>query len=295
VSFLTVCLHPVIQRTYELACLRENQVNRCLAQRVDASGKGVNVSRVLVQLGQEVVHLTQAGGSSAEYFLRMAHNDGLDLRWVDSQSEIRTCCSLLNRSTHTSTEIVEEAEPVGSHTDAAIRALFFDLLPSSSVLIISGTKASGFLPDLFPWMVQTAKSHGAMVVLDYRGAELLESLPFRPDIIKPNRQEFMDTFFPSQSGVAEKRIHEKMVELQEQDIQVVLTDGAGPVLYTLNNHIAHCKVPILEPVNAIGSGDAFTAGLAAAFQETHDLTVSVEKAVWCGCRNAQLLKPGVIR
>ncbi len=292
--FLTVSLHPVLQRTYELTRLQENQVNRCLAHRVDASGKGVNVTRVLTQLGKKVVHLTQIGGASADIFLRLAQADGLDLRVVDSQSEIRTCCTLLNRSTHTATEIVEEAEPVGAHTDSAIRSLFLDLVPQAQVLIISGSKARGFSADILPWMVQTAKSRQMTVILDYRGADLLQSLPFQPDIIKPNRHEFIETFFPQQTAVEQKLIYEKMLHLQQQNIHVVLTDGAGPVVYALPDQIAQCEVPVLSPVNAIGSGDAFTAGLAAEFQETGNLTLSVQKAIACGARNAQLLRPGVI-
>ena len=36
------------------------------------------------------------------------------------------------------------------------------------------------------------------MVLDYRKDDLLQSLPHRPDVVKPNWAEFVETFFPGQ-------------------------------------------------------------------------------------------------
>ncbi len=293
--FLTVSLHPVLQRTCELACLQENQVNRCLALRVDASGKGVNVTRVLHQLGKEAIHLTQLGGVLADYFVELTRQDGLVLSWVDSESEIRICTTLLSLTAHTATEIVEEAPPVSPHTDGRIRARFLQLLPETRMVILSGSKAPGFTADILPWMVRQARERGVPVLLDYRGRDLLDSLASQPDLIKPNRQEFQDTFFPGCSTVSETQIMEKMIALEQSGIRVVLTDGAQPVWYVQGGRVVRRPVKAVVPVNAIGSGDAFAAGLAAEWSETGDMDAAVDKAVWCGEQNARLIKPGVIR
>lgn len=293
--FLTVSLHPVLQRTCELACLQENQVNRCLTLRVDASGKGVNVTRVLHQLGKEAMHLTQLGGMLADYFIELTRQDGLVLSWVDSESEIRICTTLLSRNAHTATEIVEEAPPVSPHTDGRMRARFLQLLPGTRMVILSGSRAPGFAADILPWMVGQAKERGIPVLLDYRGRDLLDSLAFQPDLIKPNRQEFLDTFFPGCATVSETRIMEKMIALEQRGIRVVLTDGAQPVWYVQGGRVLRRPVKAVVPVNAIGSGDAFAAGLAAVWSETGDMDAAVDKALWCGEQNARLIKPGVIR
>ncbi|OPZ66063.1 MAG: Tagatose-6-phosphate kinase [bacterium ADurb.Bin478] len=293
--FLTVSLHPVLQRTCELDRLQENQVNRCLTLRVDASGKGVNVTRVLHQLGEEVMHLTQLGGVLADYFVELTRQDELALSWVNSESEIRICTTLLSRSAHTATEIVEEAPPVSPHTDGRMRARFLQLLPGTRMVILSGSKAPGFAADILPWMVRQAKERGVQVLVDYRGRDLMDSLPSKPDLIKPNRQEFQDTFFPGCSTVPETRIMEQMIALQRSGIQVVLTNGAQPVWYVQGDRVVRRPVEAVVPVNAIGSGDAFAAGLAAVWSETGDMEAAVDKALWCGKQNARLIKPGVIR
>ncbi len=88
---LVVCLNPTLQKTLVFSSLREGEVNRTPTYYLDASGKGVNVARVLGQLGIESVHLTHAGGMFREVFITLAEQDGLrmvvpilDLRFVSA-------------------------------------------------------------------------------------------------------------------------------------------------------------------------------------------------------------------
>ena len=293
-KFLTVCLNPVIQRTYILSALHEDRVNRALSYRVDASGKGINVTRVLHQLGEPVVHLTQAGGTFRDYFLALVRQDGLQLEWVESQADIRTCCTLLNQGKHTSTEIVEEAREVDPLTETRIRDRFQALLPQIAMLILSGSKAPGFSSQLFPWMVALAKKQGKTVLLDFRGPELTASLPYVPDLIKPNRSEFVETFFPGESPPEEKEIVDRMLDLSHSGMEVVLTHGSAPVLAVRGGKLHSFPVPELTPVNTIGSGDAFAAGLASVWLETHDLLPAIHQGIRCAQQNALQLRPGVL-
>ncbi len=293
---LTVCLNPVIQHTLVLPDLQEDRVNRAREYRIDASGKGINVTRVLARLGERVVHLTHAGGHFCEYFLHLCRNDGLDVRWADSGSEIRTCSTLLNSKNNTSTEIVEEAEPVRPVTGDKIRRLFVTLKDKAGILIISGTKAGGYSDGLYPFMVEQAKKCGMTVILDYRGKDLVNSLPFRPDIIKPNYAEFAATFFPDMTGALqlETATRAKMLQLAGQNITTILTRGSRPVWYTKNAATHEMAVDKIRPINTIGCGDAFTAGLAAGLARHKSWEDALQKAVWCAAQNAQNIRPGAI-
>ncbi len=302
--FLTICLNPVLQRTLVLPRLLENEVNRSGEYYLDASGKGLNVTRVLAQLGERAVHLTQAGGRNRDLFLSLAERDGLEVRWVESGSEIRFCYTLLSREARTSTEVVEEAEPVAPGTEDAILLAFRELLPRHDAVIFSGTKAAGFSERLFPSMVQEAKRLGLAVILDVRSGDLVNSLPHRPDAIKPNFTEFISTFFPGEeigeheedAGLTE-RVRRKMREIAgEYGCAVVLSRGRRGTLFTAGGgEVEEEPVEPVEPVNTTGSGDAFTAGLASVLLRGGNLREAVRRGHDCGRRNATLLRPGVIR
>jgi 1-phosphofructokinase family hexose kinase len=301
--FLTVCLNPTLQKTIVLNRLWENEVNRSNKYYLDASGKGVNVSRVLAQLGEPVIHLTHAGGQNRELFFSLSAKDGIELRVVESNSEIRYCYTLINQEKHTTTEIVEESAPVGTGTEPRIVAEFQKLLPGSHTVIISGTKAAGYSGELYPDMVRQAKKMGKTVILDFRGEDLKRSLDYQPDIIKPNLSEFINTFLsgfsPSEQEIqneAVEQVKEKMTELFRQyGIITVLTMGKHGALYMNQKQVDSMAAESIQPVNTIGCGDAFTAGLASNWRRNRDIEKAVQKGMECAKMNALLIKPGTIK
>ena len=303
-SFLTVCMNPTLQKTLVFSGLVQDTVNRTAEYRLDASGKGINVSRVLTQLGKETCHLTQLGGALRPLFLELCGRDGLRVEWVESSSPIRFCYTLIDRADKSVTELVEESERVGEGTGGRLLGSFSVLVEECSTLIISGTKAAGFSDDLIPEMVRIAKAKGRRVILDIRGQDLLESLTHKPDVIKPNLFEFLSTYAPElisnnslNGGENEikERVRKILAELYEKyPCTLVLTRGAGSVWYSEGGELSEYNFEPVEPVNTVGSCDAFTAGLAAALEEGASLGDAVAEGGRCGALNAGLLRPGVI-
>lgn len=302
-DFLVVCLNPTIQKTIILNELIEDEVNRSTEYRTDAAGKGVNTTRILNQLGADAVHLTQSG-DRGEYLRELIERDNLSLVTAPNTSYIRTCTTLINKSNSTVTEIVEESPDVEKGTEKKIMDLYNNLLMETKNVIIAGSKALGFGDTIFPEMVKLAITSGKTVILDYRGKDLLNSIPFKPDIIKINFPEFVSTFFKDFTiGEHEENpelllmVKKKMRELLSlYGIKTILTRGAMPVLYIdSNSEIKEEKIHPVNPVNTIGCGDAVTAGLAYKLNIGANLDEAVRFGIECGSKNAGLLRPGVIR
>jgi tagatose 6-phosphate kinase len=302
-DFLVVCLNPTIQKTIILRELKENEVNRSSDYRTDAAGKGVNTTRILQQLGANVVHLTQSG-SRGDFLLELINSDNLNLITANNNSYIRTCTTLINKHNSSVTEIVEESPAVNDETEKEIMELYNNLLKQTNNIIIAGSKAAGFGDTIFPEMVNLAKQAGKKVLIDYRGKDLLNSLPFKPDIIKINFPEFVSTFFPEfsigeheENSELKAMVIEKIKDLfRTYDSNTILTRGSMPVIYIDNEaKIKEKKIPQVNIVNTIGSGDAFTAGLAFKLNERLNMKEAVCFAIECGSKNATLIKPGVIR
>jgi 1-phosphofructokinase family hexose kinase len=302
--FLTICLNPTFQKTLRFNSIIPGAVNRTAAHRLDASGKGINVTRVLAQLGKKAVHLTQLGGSLRPLFLSLCEQDGLSVEWTESNSQIRFCYTLLTENV---TELVEESEPVIAGTEELILAKFDTLLASGTgsdsslftphCLIISGKKAEGFSDKVYPYMVSKAKEKGVKIILDIRGNDLIECLKYEPDIVKPNMEEFAATF---NLGVNEtgfkKDLHSLIMEItQKYNCRIILTNGSKNVLAADKNNFFEVDVPAVKAVNSIGCGDAFTAGLAVAFENGADFNAAISEGIRCGALNAGFEKPGVIR
>jgi 1-phosphofructokinase/tagatose 6-phosphate kinase len=303
--YLSVCMNPTIQKTLVFSRLIPDRVNRTGEYRLDASGKGINVSRVLTQLGERCIHLTQLGGVFRGLFLELCGQDNLKVEWVESFSPVRFCYTLINRGEGTVTELVEEAGKVGEGTEARFLAAYTRLLPEVSSVIISGTMAAGFSDTLAGEMVRLAKSRSISVILDIRGRDLLQSLPWGPDVIKPNLYEFAATFAPDlvdrneiagNPGEVKERVRKVWKDLYAQcRSRLVLTRGPETVWYSENGELEEYTFKAdAAPLNTVGSGDAFTAGLAAALGRGASLGEAVAEGCRCGKLNAALLRPGVI-
>ncbi|GBU29591.1 tagatose-6-phosphate kinase [Treponema sp. R8-4-B8] len=313
-SFLTICLNPTLQKTLRFPSIYPGTVNRTGVHRLDASGKGVNVTRVLTQLGKKAVHLTQLGGDMRALFLSLCDKDGLSVQWVESDSQIRFCYTLLSDASGTTdadgtvTELIEESEAVSAGTEGRLLEKFDDILANSADLswvIISGTKAAGFSDAVIPAMTQRAKQKGLKVILDVKGKDLTESLKYQPDIVKPNLFEFAADFAPELiknnelitiDDVAKDRIKSAVLDMaQKHNCGVILTNGSRKIIAVNANDYFEIEVQPVKAVNSTGCGDAFTAGLAAALEQGASFCEAIREGCRCGALNAALERPGVVR
>jgi tagatose 6-phosphate kinase len=298
-GFLAVCLNPVIQKTIVVDGLVKNEVNRSSEHRTDASGKGVNVARVLAQTGHRAIHLTQAGGSARDWFLSLCAADGFDLRWVESGSEIRFCYTVIDRADRSATELVEEARPVAPGTGERVLAEFDRALAECGAVVISGTRAPGFDDGIFPEMARRAREAGRLLVLDIKGRDLVSCLPHRPAVIKPNLAEFLATW-PAAPGLPEDALREHVASVAagvhaEFGSLLVATRGSRPAWYWDGRALRERPCLPCAPLNPTGSGDSFAAGLTAVLAEGGTIDDAVAEGARLGALNAERLKPGSIR
>jgi len=298
-KFLAVCLNPTLQKTLVFSSVRSGDVNRCLKSRLDASGKGVNVTRVLVQLGESCTHLTHAGGQFRRIFINLAQQSGVSLQAIDSKSDIRFCTTMIELESDTTTELVETSERVSESTESRVRRAYTSLIKLHEFVLISGTKAAGYSEHIIPDMVMTARNQGCRVILDVQGTDLVKSLEFKPEIIKPNFSEFAATFEhdlidskPS-DPVAVERIEARMRQVsQTYGCACVVTRGNRATLVSQAGEVWQQAPEPHDIVNPIGSGDAFAAGLASILARKGTLRDAVDEGNRCGLLNAQQLAPG---
>ncbi len=300
-GFLTVCLNPVLQRTLSFPALRIGGVNRTEEHRVDASGKGINVARVLTQLGARATALTTVGGRFADYFLDLTRRDELTVEQVESGAEIRWCTTVVDRRSRTTTELIESAPPVSARAEAAVRAAFERLLPHHHTVTLSGTRAPGFSSSIYPDLARAARAAGRRLIVDLSGPDLVACLAERPDVAKPNDEEFVATFLPGRAELTpgdpetEAAVRELAPRLaRESGAALVLTRGPRPALVATGTELWESAPEALEPLNTTGCGDAFTAALAHALALGQDLRTAVAAGHRAGAANARRLRPGVI-
>jgi len=170
--------------------------------------------------------------------------------------------------------------------------------------MLSGTKAAGFPPTIMPAMAARTAAAKKRLILDIKGRDLLESLPFRPSVIKPNLEELLQTYAPEKattwrSGGDEKAMRDLVAQVgreykEKYGAWLVVTRGSLPTLFWDGERLLEHPVNPVEVLNPIGSGDSFNVGVATALEDGATIAEAVAEGTRLGGLNAERLKPGSI-
>ncbi|MGV9205902.1 MAG: 1-phosphofructokinase family hexose kinase, partial [Promethearchaeia archaeon] len=104
----TVTLNPAVDRTIELDHIKLGGLNRVKSTRLDASGKGINVSRVIHSLGGESIALGFLGGKNGLFIYEKIQELGIREAFIRIQNSTRMNIKVLENETKQVTEFNEK-------------------------------------------------------------------------------------------------------------------------------------------------------------------------------------------
>jgi tagatose 6-phosphate kinase len=288
---ITLGTTPTVQRTMSFAKLSIDDVNRATSVRQFASGKSINVARVLHALDERVV-TTGIVGADGGKFMRMDLNRaGIANDFIDSPTATRLCITLLDESSGTATELIEEA--AAPHFDAfdELLAKLGDLMAHADVLVMSGRLAPGAGDDFYAGCVTIARGANVQTVVDAVGTPLKLAMFEHPTIVKPNRAELNATL--NRSVETDDNLRDAMAQVIDLGAKwIVVTDGPRDTHLTDGKDFWRIQTPAINAVNPIGSGDAFAAGLAAGLRRKRPVPDACALGVVCAAANAMTAHAG---
>jgi len=284
---------PAVQRVMNFQKLWLDAVNRATNTLDGAAGKSVNVAKVLKVLGEQPVATGFLGSDRGKFLQQTLEAKGIECDFVTVSTPTRQCITVMDESAGTQTELVEESRPVEATDFEKLRVVIRRRIPECGALVMSGTIVTGGPTNLYFECTQLAEKAGVLSLVDGQGMALLEVLPGKPGLVKPNRTELAATVGHQLADDAGTR--QAMRELQERGAQrVVVTAGKEATLAFDGKAFWSVTAPPIKVVNPIGSGDAFTAGLVSRLLRGDDLGEACRWGSAAGAANALTLMPGEV-
>lgn len=117
----TVTLNPAIDKTVEIPDFTAGKVNRIQSLRIDAGGKGINVTKCLANLGMESIAAMLLGGSSGEKIQQMLAEQNIKTLAVSVPGETRTNLKIIDPTGHSNTDINEPGPVVSEEALDALK------------------------------------------------------------------------------------------------------------------------------------------------------------------------------
>ncbi|MFI6518387.1 1-phosphofructokinase family hexose kinase [Spirillospora sp. NPDC050679] len=183
---LTVTLNAALDVTYETGTVAWGGSNRVAAVRERAGGKGVNVARVAAALGSPVLATGLLGGGTGAQIRADLDRTGTPHDFGAVRGTSRRTLAAVATDSGEVTVFNEPGPQVAPEEWAAFLAHYRALLPSASVVVLSGSLPPGVPPDAYAGLAAAAT---VPVILDADGDALTRGVAGRPALIKPNAEE----------------------------------------------------------------------------------------------------------
>ncbi|WP_199615711.1 1-phosphofructokinase family hexose kinase [Paenibacillus alkalitolerans] len=282
----TVTLNAAIDKTYYVDTFVPGRVSR--ADRVLAvpGGKGLNVARVIRTLGYETLATGIVGGNNGNFIRTGLDRIGIAHDFVTTiGGESRLCLNIISQHPCLSTEILEPGPKVSEEETKAVFAKVSMLAAVSDIVVLSGSLPAGMPSDTYKLLIERIREQGALPFLDSSTAALRNGLEAKPFLVKPNEDEA-----ESLLGV-DVRNEESLVKALRHRMTegidcIVVTRGAAGSIAGFRGQCYRVHAPVITPLNTVGCGDSFVAGMAVGFQRQWEIEQILTFATAVSAANA---------
>lgn len=280
-------LTPAWQQILVFDRLRTGHVNRAKTAVWCGSGKVLNVGAVLHHLGAKSLTLCPVGGTTGQQIRDNFAARGIPARWLSTSAPTRVCTTILDEETGATTELVENSAPLSEAELDEYAAVFSEEARAASIVVLSGSLPQGTPASYYRRLLERTP---AKAILDVRGRELIECLPHRPFLVKPNREELAATV--GRPLESDDDIIAAMSELRTLGAEwVVVSDGPAPLLALGPDGWHRIEPPLVKVINPIGCGDALCAELAFQIERQCPVVDAIRNAVANASMRASDLLP----
>jgi len=265
---VTITLNPALDLTGSLNSLNVGTVSLVNEGSLHAAGKGVNVAKVLSELGAEVTVTGFLGRDNQEMFCQLFEEMGAKDEFIRINGSTRINVKLVE----TNGEVSDINFPGVSVSEADIAA-FEETLTRLAVdhdyFVLAGSLPKGISPSLCASWIEKLHSLGKKVLFDSSRDALTAGLDAHPWLIKPNDEELSQ--FVGRELATPQECREAAAELAEKGIEnIVVSMGANGTMWLNQGQWLHAKPPRMNVVSTVGAGDTLVAGLCWGHMQNMD-------------------------
>ncbi len=260
----TVTFNPAIDYVVAINKIEAGCVNRLSSEQIYFGGKGINISLVLKELGITSKALGFVAGFTGEAIENGLKEAGIITDFV----HLEKGNSRINVKIRSDAET--ELNAAGPEiSDKALSELFrkLNILENGDTIVLAGSVPKSLPEDVYEQILRQLSDRDIRTVVDASKELLINSLKYKPFLIKPNLQELGEIF--GETPVSEDEITAYAEKLRQMGAQNVLVSmaGDGAILLDSRNNIHKSGVCSGIVRNSVGAGDSMIAGFLAGISD----------------------------
>lgn len=268
-SILCVALNPSIDIANEASRIVPTKKVRTRNQRQNIGGGGVNVARVLAEMGDTCDLLVMAGGATGEVFLDAVKKLPVNLHTVRIAGSTRIAFMVKDMETGEEFRFVPEG-PVVSPAECEEARRLLDT-GAWDYVVLSGSVPRGMPKDEYASMVRQLAGRNCRIILDTSGPALKAALDVGGlFLIKPSLDELEGIVGRSLNLEEAIKVCQEFIARGSVQYVAVSLAREGAVLVSAQDYL---KLPSFQVKvgSTVGAGDSFVGGMLWAL--IHDYPV----------------------
>jgi 6-phosphofructokinase 2 len=171
---LTLTANPALDVASEAPIVRPVHKIRTFGERYDAGGGGLNVARVVHELGGDTLALFPAGGATGQMIEQMLADAGVPRKCVPISGITRISLTVREQTSGLEYRFVPQGSPLDPADGERILAELASL--DAQWIVASGSLPPGLPSDFYAKAARIAAARGAQFALDTSGGALTSSL-----------------------------------------------------------------------------------------------------------------------
>ncbi len=277
----TVTLNPSIDYIVRVPSLTLGELNKMDSDMKVPGGKGINVSRILHELGMETTALGFLGGFTGKFIFDWLEKDKVKSDFIPINDDTRINIKIKSDE---ETEINGRGPEIIESEAKKLKEQISLLTPEDTV-VFSGSKPPSLPDHFYKELVEIVSRKNIPFVIDTTGQDLMDALPYHPLLVKPNKEELSELF---QATLKSKKdvipYGKKLLELGAQHV-IVSMAGEGALLFTKDG-VYEGVNPKGRVKNSVGAGDSMIAGFTGEFKKSQDPIKAFRMGIACGSATA---------
>lgn len=258
----TITFNPALDYVIKAQDFKAGKINKSQKEYIYPGGKGINVSIVLKTLGQETTAMGFISGFVGKEIEKLVQRYDVQTDFIKIENNnSRINVKILGKSQETA---INAKGPYIEQEYIELLYKKLERIENEDILVLSGSVPNGVENNIYEMICEKLKNKKVKIVVDSTGDLLINTLKYKPYLIKPNQQELEEIFKIKISSQDEALKYAK--ELQKKGAQnVIVSMGSdGAVLLDENGYSYKFNALSTEnAINTVGAGDSMVAGFLA--------------------------------
>ena len=283
-SIYTCTMNLAIDLFIETDEMHPFMVNRTKEDDIQANGKGVNVSLVLKMLDFPSTALGFSAGFTGKYIEDYLQQKQIQTEFIEVPGMTRINVFTQVNQTGEEYKLVNQGPEI---PQTAVHNFLNQIraLQAEYYLCVSGSLPRGLSPKVLIEISRICQEKGIHLIIDSSDQEVMDCLPYRPFLLKPNEEELSSWFGRKMVTDEDYFVYgQRLVELGAENVLLSLGEK-GAILFT-KDRVFRGNSPKGKVVNTACAGDTMLGAFLAGYMNRRPLDETLRKSIAAGSSTA---------